>query len=82
MPIFEYDCGECGAVTEVLVGVGRGSENIVCSRCGAANLTRRMSAGTVQTAGRVIGSQGGRTCCGKEERCESPPCSGGGDCRR
>lgn len=82
MPIFEFDCGECGATTECLVGVGRGPEVISCSRCGATNLKRRISAGNFSTSGRMIASQGGRTCCGKEERCDTPPCSGGGGCTR
>jgi len=30
----------------------------------------------------MIGSQDGLTCCGRTERCEKPPCSDDGSCKR
>ncbi|MBN1849422.1 MAG: zinc ribbon domain-containing protein [Deltaproteobacteria bacterium] len=79
MPIYEYRCESCGAVSEYLVGFG-GDESIQCRVCGAREMTRilSLSSFTLQTPGQMPG----RTCCGREERCEAPPCSGGGACRR
>lgn len=76
MPLFEYRCQVCGATVEVLV---RGSQAITCPHCGSAALDKLMSAPVVlsgQTA-----RPAGHTCCGREERCDTPPCSTGGMCR-
>ena len=79
MPIYEYRCETCGDVSEYLVGLGD-DERIQCKVCGASGMARILSASsfTLQSPGRMLG----RTCCGREERCEAPPCSGEGACRR
>ena len=79
MPIYEYRCEACGAVSEYLVGLGH-VERIQCKVCGASGIKRILSASsfTLQSPRRMPG----RTCCGREERCEIPPCSDGGICRR
>jgi putative FmdB family regulatory protein len=79
MPIYEYRCEACGAVSEYLVGLGD-DERIQCKVCGASGMNRILSASsfTLQSSRRMSG----RTCCGREERCEIPPCSDGGSCRR
>ena len=79
MPIYEYRCEACGAVTEYLVGVDD-EVKIQCKVCGSSGMNRILSASsfTFQSNKRIPG----RTCCGRKERCETPPCSDGGDCRR
>lgn len=79
MPIYEYQCEACGAISEYLVGLGD-DERVVCKVCGASGMKRILSASSLmsQSPGRMAG----RTCCGREERCETPPCSGEGICRR
>lgn len=79
MPIYEYQCKACGAVSEYLTGLGE-NEPIHCRVCGGLEMSRILSASTfsLPSSGRMPG----RTCCGREERCETPPCSGGGACRR
>jgi putative FmdB family regulatory protein len=79
MPIYEYRCEACGAVSEYLVGLGD-DERIQCKLCGDSGMNRILSASsfTLQSSGRMPD----RTCCGREERCETPPCSDGGTCRR
>ncbi|MBW1800317.1 MAG: zinc ribbon domain-containing protein [Deltaproteobacteria bacterium] len=79
MPIYEYQCEACGTICEYLVGVGD-DEGIKCSHCGSSSMNRILSVAsfTLQTEQRMPG----RTCCGREERCETPPCSSGGACRR
>lgn len=78
MPIYEYRCEACGAVSEYLVGLGD-DERILCKVCGASGMNRILSASsfTSQSPRRMPG----RTCCGREERCQTPPCSNGGGCR-
>lgn len=70
MPVYEYRCGECGARFEVLV---RGQEEITCPRCGSESLDKLLSAAHIST-GRAD-RQPSRTCCGRTERCDAPPCS-------
>jgi len=79
MPIYEFQCEACGAVSEVLVGMGK-DEPVQCSRCGSPEMKRILSASSFSVAS--PGRMPGHTCCGREERCESPPCSGGGTCRK
>lgn len=79
MPIYEYRCRECGAVSEYLVRFGS-DDPIECKACGSPQVSKILSAGsfTLQTSQRGAG----QTCCGRQERCERPPCSDGGTCRR
>jgi putative FmdB family regulatory protein len=78
MPIYEYRCAACGAHVEVLI---RSSTTTpVCPECGSLLTDKLFS------APHVLSSQfrrpAGHTCCGREERCDTPPCSSGGTCRR
>lgn len=79
MPIYEYKCKLCGSVNEFLIGVGE-DEKLVCKKCGCTDLEKLISVSHVSPGG-LIDRQKGLTCCGKEERCETPPCSQG-TCRR
>jgi len=82
MPIYEYKCKDCGKVSEFLVGVTKDALEIKCSFCNSKNLDKIFSQSFVSTGGRIIGSQGGKTCCGRAERCDTPPCSNDGVCKR
>lgn len=82
MPIYEYKCKDCGKVSEFLVGVTKDMSEIKCNFCGSKNLDKIISGSFISTSGHIIGSQGGKTCCGRDERCDTPPCSDGGVCRR
>ncbi len=77
MPIYEYSCRDCGKTFEVLV---RGSDAVTCPRCGSSLLDKLISAPFVSSG--QAARQAGRTCCGREERCDAPPCSEGSACRR
>lgn len=77
MPIYEYRCSSCGAQVEILL---RSSEtDPVCPECGGSHLKKLISAANVMSG--QTARQPGRTCCGREERCASPPC-GSGYCQR
>ena len=79
MPIYEYRCKDCGATSEFLLGVGK-DEKIFCHTCESLNIERIMSAASLVRMANA--RPAGNTCCGREERCEAPPCSSGGTCSR
>ncbi|MGB7066808.1 MAG: FmdB family zinc ribbon protein [Syntrophobacteria bacterium] len=80
MPIYEYQCQECGAVSEKLLMGGESAVDICCSDCGSRKMSRILSVASVLTD--KVNISTGHTCCGQEERCDTPPCSSGGSCRR
>jgi len=44
MPIFEYECKECGNTSEYLVGVSSENEKIECKKCGSVDVEKIFSA--------------------------------------
>jgi putative FmdB family regulatory protein len=78
MPIYEYRCENCGERVEVLIRTG---DNIpCCPHCGSLLSEKLFSVPYVMS--RQSRHAGGGTCCGQEERCDMPPCSVSGTCRR
>ena len=79
MPVYDFRCNDCGAVSEFRVSAYTTSNSVVCSSCGSSSMERLISAPSIlKSATNTPGS----TCCGREERCETPPCSIGEGCRR
>lgn len=80
MPIYEFRCRDCGYIQENLV-FERTEEEVgpPCPRCGSSATFKVLS---VHAAVTTIPREPGHTCCRKQERCESPPCSGHGSCTR
>ena len=78
MPIYDYRCKECGGVSEVFLRSLAG-EAIRCPRCGGENLEKLVSASYVI---RMDASAPGTTCCGRDSRCDTPPCSTNDVCHR
>ncbi len=66
MPIYEYRCSECGHVSELLVGIGRNSDDLVCSSCGGSQLEQLMSASAFSINNAPAGHAQGSTCCGSD----------------
>lgn len=79
MPIYEYRCDDCGALSEFLVGVGSKTESLNCKQCGGSRLEKVLS---ISHSPKSDSRVSGHTCCGREERCSTPPCSTGNGCRR
>ena len=79
MPIYEFRCKECGEMSEFRVSSYSASQTPACSNCGSPDMERLISAPTLL---RVEANSSGTTCCGREERCEVPPCSTNEGCRR
>lgn len=43
MPIYEYQCLDCGERFEVLQRMGQGSEGLACPECGKERVTKQFS---------------------------------------
>lgn len=48
MPIFEYECGGCGATFEMLVRSAQ--VTVACPRCGSGDVAKQFSSFAVATA--------------------------------
>lgn len=70
MPIYEYRCARCGAVSEFLEGVGKGAPEKRCASCGGRSLERIPSAGRVLRASRT-GAPCDPDACGRAGSCGS-----------
>jgi len=77
MPIYEYHCNDCHATFEQLVGTG---SVVTCPSCGSSSLDKLFSVPFISSG--KTARQAGHTCCGRQERCDAPPCSEGSGCRR
>lgn len=78
MPIYDYKCKDCGKVSEIFLHSLDGSA-IRCPICGGENLEKLISSSYMI---RMDASSPGATCCGRDSRCDTPPCSTGGICHR
>ena len=77
MPIHDFRCLQCGKVMELFIRDAGQTPH--CPDCGSTNLDRLMSSSYVlKTSSHIAGT----TCCGRAERCDTPPCSSGDGCRR
>jgi len=43
MPVYSYKCKDCVKKFDLLVGVGKGNEELKCQKCGSKNLERLFS---------------------------------------
>lgn len=76
MPIYDFKCGECGTVSEILLLDGD-TAKAVCPDCGSKHMEKLISAFNTVNRG---ANPPGTTCCGRDERCDKPPCSQGESC--
>lgn len=51
MPLYEYECPECGTRIEVLQKVGEDGTALKCEKCAVTGLRKVISSCVVQTAG-------------------------------
>lgn len=80
MPLYEYKCQDCGKVIEVFVRSVNKKLDLACPDCKSKNLKKIFSAPSAVIMGGL--SKQGLTCCGRTERCDTPPCSDGNVCKR
>jgi len=77
MPIYEFECIDCGHTTEILMA-SHEIDLVACGGCGSKNLKKILSAhAAVSSTGRFPESAADR-CCGTEG--PSPTCAGPGSC--
>jgi putative FmdB family regulatory protein len=77
MPIYEYKCKKCDKISELFIQ--KQDEVIKCPYCGSKEMEKVFSSSYIIHMG---SSSPRKTCCGREERCDSPPCSSKGVCRK
>ncbi|MDD5747123.1 MAG: zinc ribbon domain-containing protein [Candidatus Omnitrophica bacterium] len=75
MPIFEYQCQDCGKISEFLVGVVQAKVTIACRACGSTKMTKKISSGFVST-----GAKSKQDYCAQKGPCSTPACMHGGGC--
>ena len=51
MPLYEYECPECGAKVEVLQKMGEDGTALQCPKCAVTGLRKVISGCVVQTTG-------------------------------
>jgi putative FmdB family regulatory protein len=79
MPVYDFKCQKCGKVSEFLLSNSLDSRTLDCPDCGSQQLERLISAPRLL---RDKINAPGTTCCGRTERCETPPCSTDKGCHR
>jgi len=79
MPIYDFRCQECGKVSEVFVR-SINSQAVCCPDCGSGKMEKMITASYAIRTDAPSSSE--RTCCGRTERCERPPCSTSDTCSR
>jgi len=79
LPIYEYKCQTCGQVFEFLASNLSDRGTLACSNCGSHNLEKLFS---VPNLLKSKAAAPGSTCCGRTERCETPPCSTNDRCQK
>ena len=82
MPIYEYECQQCRNITEIYQKTSS-KVPVSCENCGSMDTVKLFSVpGVVKVADYSHHSSNGTTCCGRTERCDTPPCSVGETCRK
>ena len=85
MPVYEYECPDCGLMFELLRSVGRRDEETTCPRCGGRRAGRQLSRFVARSgldsdvmnyasnvASGASGASGGRSCAS----CSASSCAG------
>jgi putative FmdB family regulatory protein len=83
MPTYEYECEACGFRFERFQSML--DEPVrECPECnGSVNRLIGKGTGVIVKGNSAFSSRDrGRTCCGREERCEKPPCTDDQSCKR
>ena len=64
MPIYEYQCLDCGERFEILQRMGEGSEGLTCPECGEGRVTKQFSTFASNSGSGQAVSFGGSACGG------------------
>jgi len=82
MPVFDFKCRNCGRVSEIIIR--RANEEVTCPGCGKKEMEKMITSSytVIQSGGLSRSLSKSGTCCGRSEKCQKPPCSSEGKCRR
>jgi len=77
MPVYEFECKDCGYVTELLIAINE-IELVVCGSCGGKNLNKLISTPSSLKITKSFPGDSADRCCGSD----GPPtsCAGPGSC--
>ena len=78
MPIYDFQCRSCGKISEMFVRDLNGTF-VNCPDCSSKDMEKLISAPAIM---KMTTSTDNTTCCGREDPCETSPCSTGEQCRR
>jgi putative FmdB family regulatory protein len=78
VPIYDFRCEQCGKISEIFVR-SAADQDVGCPECGSGKMERLISSSYLV---KTTDSSSETTCCGRAERCETLPCSGGGGCHQ
>lgn len=79
MPIYEFQCKECGHRFEELVAMGNRGEGLYCPKCHASQITKQISAFNSRTANNATGCQQAEQCA--DQGINPHSCAGGCGCQ-
>ena len=78
MPLYEFQCADCGGVCEHIVAGSDRISGLACPGCGSTSLNKLISKSNIGKASAPACSQFG---CAAPERCAGPQgCPGAGGC--
>ena len=77
MPIYEFECAECGEKSEILMAYNE-TELVICGNCGSRNLKQLLSAHAAVSPTKRFPVNAADRCCGAEG--PPTPCAGPGSC--
>lgn len=84
MPVYDYHCKDCNNKFEIIVLSS--NTDLSCPSCKSSNTEKTISSSYIVTkyshTKETPPPSDHSPCCGRAERCEKPPCSGGGQCRK
>ncbi len=69
MPVFDYQCSDCGTTYDVYHKVREVVDDVVCPRCGSPSHKRLMSVPSISMGSKASG-----------ELSSGPSCESGGSC--
>ncbi|MDY6878828.1 MAG: zinc ribbon domain-containing protein [Desulfatiglans sp.] len=77
MPIYEFECADCGQKTEILMAPTE-TDLVICHGCGSRNLKKLLSAHAAVSSDKGFPQDPSDRCCGTD----TPPgtCAGPGSC--
>jgi len=73
MPIYEFQCKDCGKISEIVCSISGYNKTIMCSHCGSRNVEKIFSVpARVQVEEKGAAGSKESECCGDTNPCDNP----------